>query len=169
LTADDYRSASPVLAPRLLGTFLCRRIRGRVSRRRITETEAYYGEGDTACHARRGKTARTGIMYQYGGFAYVYLCYGIHWMLNVVSGPADFPEAVLIRGIEDFNGPGRLTKALQISKALNGENLVLSERLWIEDDGCRPPYDASKRIGIDYASEEDKNRLWRFTLSGDGG
>jgi DNA-3-methyladenine glycosylase len=83
-------------------------------------------------------------------------------MLNIVSGPAEFPEAVLIRGVEGFNGPGKLTKALDINKVLNGENLAKSDSLWIEDDGLTPAYRAAKRIGIDYASDEDKNRLWRF-------
>lgn len=163
LSAADYRLIAPKLAPRLLGMFLCRRVRRSVIRLRITETEAYYGEGDTACHARRGKTKRTGVMYRPGGAAYVYLCYGVHWMLNVVSGPEGFPEAVLIRGVEGFDGPGKLSRALEISGALNGEDLAVSERLWIEDDGLRARIHAARRIGIDYASEEDRARLWRFT------
>jgi DNA-3-methyladenine glycosylase len=101
-------------------------------------------------------------MYGAGGFAYIYLCYGIHWLLNVVSGPAGFPEAVLIRGVEGFDGPGKLTKALDIGKELKGENLTLSKRLWIEDDGYKPLFRATKRIGIDNAAEKDRNRLWRF-------
>lgn len=164
LLAADYAACAPVLAPRLLGKFLCRNIRGGIVRLRITETEAYYGEDDTACHARKGKTARTAVMYRPGGFAYVYLCYGIHWMLNVVSGPAGFPEAVLIRGVEGFDGPGKLTKRLEIGKSLNEENLVLSDRLWIEDDGRAPRYGASVRVGIGYADKSDREKLWRFCV-----
>ncbi|MDR2662124.1 MAG: DNA-3-methyladenine glycosylase [Treponema sp.] len=162
LTAAAYGAGAPSLAPALLGTLLCRRLPAGILRLRITETEAYYGEGDTACHASRGKTERTAVMYRPGGFAYIYLCYGIHWMLNVVSGPGDFPQAVLIRGVEGFDGPGKLTKALDIGKDLKGENLVTSKRLWIEDDGYRPRFRKTKRIGIGYAAEKDRNRLWRF-------
>ena len=165
LSAGDYRKDAITLAPRLLGKLLCRKIGRKILKLRITETEAYYGEDDTACHAHKGKTERTRIMYEDGGHAYIYLCYGVHWLFNVVTGKRDFPEAVLIRGVEGFEGPGKLTKQLQIDKSLNGENLAESKRLWIEDDGRRPAFTAAKRIGIDYASEQDKNRLWRFTAS----
>ena len=163
LSARDYRKDAVTLAPRLLGKLLCRKTGRKTVKLRITETEAYYGEDDTACHASKGKTERTRIMYEDGGHAYIYLCYGVHWLLNVVSGKRNFPEAVLIRGVEGFEGPGKLTKQLQINKSLNGENLAESNQLWIEDDGRRPVFLAAKRIGIDYASAKDKNRLWRFT------
>jgi DNA-3-methyladenine glycosylase len=162
LSVRDYQHDAVTLAPALLGKTLCRRRGENLTRLRITETEAYYGEADTACHACKGRTARTSVMYLPGGHAYVYLCYGIHWMLNIVSGPADHPEAVLIRGVEGYNGPGKLTRALGIGGALNSENLIESENLWIEDDGRRPVYRALTRVGIDYAAEEDRNRLWRF-------
>jgi DNA-3-methyladenine glycosylase len=165
LSLRDYRRDAVTLAPFLLGKLLCRKIGRKVIKLRITETEAYLGEDDTACHAHRGKTERTAIMYDDGGHAYIYLCYGVHWLLNVVSGKKDSPEAVLIRGVEGFSGPGRLTKQLKIDKSLGGENLVVSKKLWIEDDGTRPYFLASKRIGIDYASKRDKNRLWRFTAN----
>jgi DNA-3-methyladenine glycosylase len=165
LNSDDYSKDAVSLAPELLGKLLCRKMGAKLVRLRITETESYYGEDDTACHAHKGKTKRTSIMYLEGGHAYIYLCYGVHWLLNVVTGKRDFPEAVLIRGVEGFDGPGKLTKALSIGKELNGENLAGSKKLWIEDDGTRPAWQASKRIGINYASEEDKNRLWRFNLA----
>ena len=162
LTVRDYRRDAVAMAPWLLGKLLCRRAGRKILKLRITETEAYFGEEDTACHAHKGKTKRTAIMYGDGGYAYIYLCYGMHWLLNVVSGKKDFPEAVLIRGVEGFAGPGKLTKQLQIDKTLNGENLAESKRLWIEDDGSQPSFMAAKRVGIGYASEKDKNRLWRF-------
>jgi len=165
LSVRDYRKDAVTLAPKLLGKLLCRKTGRKIIKLRITETEAYFGEDDTACHAHKGKTERTAIMYEDGGHAYIYLCYGVHWLLNVVSGKKDFPEAVLIRGVEGFSGPGKLTKQLQIDKSLNGENLAESNRLWIEDDGVRPAFTAAKRVGIDYASEQDKNRLWRFLVS----
>ena len=164
LDAADYRKDAVSLAKELLGKLLCRKIGRKIIKLRITETESYYGENDTACHAHKGKTERTSVMYLEGGHSYIYLCYGVHWLLNIVSGKQDFPEAVLIRGVEGFNGPGKLTKALSIDKLLNGENLIESKQLWIEDTGEKPLFKAEKRIGIDYASEKDKNRLWRFVL-----
>ena len=134
LTTDFYCRPAPVLAPLLLGKLLCRKIGRRILRARITETEAYYGEDDTACHAHHGRTPRTDIMYANGGYAYIYLCYGMHEMLNIVSGEKDFPEAVLIRGVEGFNGPGKLTRHLSITRALNTECLATSKQLWVEED-----------------------------------
>ena len=151
------------MAKALLGMTLCRRLEnGAVLRARIVETEAYFGEEDTACHAHKGRTPRTDVMYAFGGFAYVYLCYGMHNMLNVVTGPEGRPEAVLIRGVEDAEGPGRLTKLLQIDRSLNRENLVKSTRLWLESDGSRVKFTATPRIGIGYASKRDQARKWRF-------
>ncbi|MCL2034887.1 MAG: DNA-3-methyladenine glycosylase [Oscillospiraceae bacterium] len=163
---DFYIQPADVLAPLLLGKILCRCINGEVLRRRITETEAYVGAYDTACHAFRGKTPRNSVMYEHGGVAYVYLCYGIHHLLNVVSAQKDVPEAVLIRGVEGYPGPGKLTRALSIDRSLNGADFVTSGELWIEDDGGEPPlYAKTPRIGIDYASDEDRTRLWRFVIN----
>jgi DNA-3-methyladenine glycosylase len=162
LTQEFFTQSAIELAPALLGKYLCRKIDGEtIIRARITETEAYYGTDDTACHACKGKTERNRVMWEDGGFAYVYLCYGIHNMLNIVSGKNGFPEAVLIRGIEGFEGPGKLTKFLQITRNLNYENLLNSSDLWLED-GERFEFETSKRIGIDYADEKDKNKLWRW-------
>jgi DNA-3-methyladenine glycosylase len=162
LTEEFYSQSAIELAPILLGKFLCRKIGDDIFKYRITETECYIGEDDTACHAHKGKTERTKIMYEQGGKAYIYLCYGIHNLLNIVTGQRDFPEAVLIRGIEGFNGPGKLTKALKIDRSLNGKNLITSQKLWIEDDNFIPNYKTTKRVGIDYATEEYKNKFWRF-------
>ena len=164
LTDDDYSVDAVTVAKSLLGAWLCRRLDdGTVVRRRITETEAYCGEEDTACHAHKGRTARTDVMYSPGGCAYVYLCYGMHEMLNVVTGREGRPEAVLIRGVDGAEGPGRLTRALHIDRSLNRENLVSSQRLWIESDGVCPKFTASPRIGIAYASLRDRRRKWRFS------
>ena len=164
LNGQDYGQDAVTMAKELLGETLCRRLDdGAVLRVRIVETEAYFGEEDTACHAHRGRTPRTDVMYAAGGCAYVYLCYGMHSMLNVVTGPANHPEAVLIRGVEGAIGPGRVTKMLQITRALNRENLVESNRLWIErGDGGRRRFKATVRIGIGYASKRDQSRKWRF-------
>ena len=162
LQADFYKQTAVELAPKLLGKLLCRRIGDKVIKLRITETEAYFGETDTACHAHKGKTARTKTLYEAGGTAYIYLCYGIHNLLNVVTGDEGFPQAVLFRGVEGYNGPGKLTKALLIDKTLNEENMVNSNLLWLEDDGTTCEYTLAMRIGIDYATEEYRKKLWRF-------
>jgi len=132
-------------------------------RGRINEVEAYRGEEDTACHARAGRTKRTEVLYMAGGHAYVYLCYGIHCLLNVVTGEEGDPQAVLIRGLAEVPGPGRLTKAFGITLDENRLDLIASPALWLEDDGSAPRIHASKRIGIGYATQEDQDRLWRFT------
>lgn len=154
------------LAPYLLGKLLCVHDKERgIIRARITETEAYFGEEDTACHAHKGKTPRTEVLYQQGGIAYVYLCYGVHCLMNVISGPEDHPEGVLIRGVEGYNGPGKLTKFLGIDRSFNKENLIQSKRIWIEDDGFVPDeIHTSPRIGIDYATKEYIDKPWRFYL-----
>jgi len=164
LDKQFYNSSAIELAPEFIGKTLCRRIDNEIFRYTITETECYYGVEDTACHASKGKTERTKVMFEEGGVAYIYLCYGMHYMLNIVTGKKDHPEAVLIRAVNGAIGPGRVTKLLQINKSLNGENLITSNNLWIEDDGSVPEYTASKRIGISYASKTDQDRLWRYIL-----
>ena len=167
LDKSFYAAQATDLAPRLLGKWLCRRLKGgTVLRRRITETECYFGEEDTACHAHKGRTARTDTLYLAGGVAYVYLCYGIHALLNVVTGERDHPEAVLIRGVEGASGPGRVTKAMGITCADNRLPLDEASGIWIEDDGTPvPPHTATARVGIDYADECDRVRPWRYIVS----
>jgi DNA-3-methyladenine glycosylase len=162
LEFDFYSRPAFLVAPELLGKLLCRNINGNTIRLRITETECYYGEDDSACHAHKGKTERTRVMYEHGGLAYIYLCYGVYYMLNIVTGIKDFPEAVLIRGAGELNGPGKLTRALKIDKSLNWENLLESNNLWIEDDGTKYSFKTGGRVGISYARSFDRNRLWRF-------
>ena len=113
-----YKLTSIELAPKLLGKILCRNINNKILKYKITETEAYYSQYDTACHAHKGKTERTKLMFEEGEITYIYLCYGIHWMLNIVLGEKNIPKAVLIRGIEGYNGPGKLTKILNINNRL---------------------------------------------------
>ena len=131
---------------------------------RISETECYCGENDTACHAHKGRTKRTEVMYMEAGTVYVYLCYGMHWMLNIVTGEKDHPEAVLIRACVDANGPGKLTKALGITGEDNRSSVVTSEELWIADDSFSCEVETDRRVGIGYASQEDQDRLWRFKI-----
>ena len=132
-------------------------------RLRISETEAYIGESDTACHAHKGRTKRTEVMYMRAGTIYIYLCYGVHWLLNIVTGEENEPEAVLIRACVDANGPGKLTKRLGITGELTRQS-ICDEELYIIDDGFQCEITTDKRVGIGYASEEDQNRLWRFKM-----
>ena len=133
-------------------------------RLRISETEAYCGEADTACHAHKGRTKRTEVMYMEAGTIYVYLCYGMHWMLNIVTGEVDAPEAVLIRACVDANGPGKLTRKLGITGEYNRQHICHREELYIEDDGFRCEVTTDKRVGIGYASQEDQDKPWRFRM-----
>ena len=159
-------------AYRLIGCWLCVRAPdGTVRRRRITETEAYHGPEDRASHASRGRTPRNAVMFGPGGVWYVYLCYGMHEMLNLVTGPADWPAAVLIRGIEERSGPGRLTRALGIDRSLNGcpvdATMAAPLAAWIEEDKTLPSIppseiEAGPRIGVAYAGPTWAAKPWRF-------
>ena len=133
-------------------------------RLRISETESYCGENDTACHAHKGRTKRTEVLYADAGTIYVYLCYGVHWLQNIITGDVDDPQGVLIRACVDAEGPGKLTKKLGISGSLNRKSAVTSDELWIEEDGFRCDIELDKRVGIGYASQEDQDKLWRFKL-----
>lgn len=151
------------VAPELVGKTLVSSLPGAQERRLvITETEVYRGVEDSACHAHRGRTKRTEMLYRPGGAVYVCLCYGIHWLLNVITGPEDFPQGVLIRACEGFEGPGKLTKYLGITGAQNGIDICSSPLLRIEDEGRMVNITTDKRVGIAYAEEADRERLWRF-------
>lgn len=157
---DFFHRSCPEVARELVGKVL---VHGE-KQLRISETECYCGENDTACHASRGRTKRTEVMYMDAGTVYVYLCYGMHWMLNIVTGKENEPEAVLIRACIDATGPGKLTKALGITGQQNRSSVVSGETLWIGDDGFRCEIVTDKRVGISYASQEDQDRLWRFKI-----
>jgi DNA-3-methyladenine glycosylase len=153
------------VAPDLPGKNLVMRLPdGTIGRFQITEVEAYRGNEDKACHASKGRTPRTEIMFHEGGKLYLYLIYGMYWMLNIVTSDKDIPQAVLIRGVENHPGPGRLTKFLGIDKSFYGEDLVTSDRIWIEDSGLIHKIKNSPRIGIDYAGEYWKMRPWRYYI-----
>ena len=123
------------VAPELVGKTLVSSLPGAQERRLvITETEVYRGVEDSACHAHRGRTKRTEMLYRPGGAVYVYLCYGIHWLMNVITGPEDFPQGVLIRACAGFEGPGKLTRYLGITGAQNGIDICSSPLLRIEDE-----------------------------------
>jgi DNA-3-methyladenine glycosylase len=153
------------VAPGLIGKYLVRKFEdGQITRHIITEVEAYRGEEDLGCHASKGRTTRTEVMYQPGGVIYVYLIYGMYWMLNFVTGQRNNPQAVLIRGLDEIWGPGKITRELKIDGSFYGTSLIDSGNIWVEDDGSTVQHVAKTRIGIDYAGEIWKNKLWRFIL-----
>jgi DNA-3-methyladenine glycosylase len=153
------------VAPGLIGKTLVVKTGSKTfSRFQITEVEAYRGEEDKACHASKGRTPRTEVMYHEGGRVYVYFVYGMYWMLNIVAGPEGDPQAVLIRGTDQHKGPGILTRETGINGSFYGEDLTGSDRIWIEDNNNPIKYKAGKRIGIDYSGEEWKNKMWRFYM-----
>ncbi|HEY4517540.1 MAG TPA: DNA-3-methyladenine glycosylase, partial [Candidatus Paceibacterota bacterium] len=177
LTPQFFNRTTTIVAQELLGKFLVRRIGKKTTALMITETEAYDGFLDKASHAHRGQTPRNSIMFGEAGHIYAYFTYGMHWMLNIVTGPKNYPAAVLIRGglklggakfaQVKINGPGRVTKALQIDKRLNTLRASPEAGLWFEDRGVKVnPKDIKKtpRIGIRYAGVKWGNKKYRFVL-----
>ncbi|HCP08355.1 MAG TPA: 3-methyladenine DNA glycosylase [Candidatus Moranbacteria bacterium] len=188
LKRNFYKKDTLDVAQALLGCFLIRKIGKKTIRAMITDVEAYVGEDDLACHASKGRTPRTEIMYGEAGHAYVYFVYGMHNIINFITEKKNFPAAVMLRGIEinqgdghlvsfgrfgretpsvlRVSGPGRLTKFMRIDRKLNGWNLTKGEKLWVEK-GIKVPKNKirkSKRVGIDYA-KHCKHYLWRFYLA----
>lgn len=168
------------LAKVLLGKFLCTNINGKgITSGMITETEAYAGITDRASHAYGGRrTERTEIMYMEGGTAYVYLCYGVHSLFNIVTNKKNIPDAILIRAIKPAEGkdimlernnkkilnersgtgPGNVSKLLGIHYSHTGLSL-LGKEIWLEDRGVKIPFDkiiSSPRVGVDYAGKDAK-------------
>jgi len=152
----------------LLGTLLVvRPPDGSVSRHVVFETEAYLGAHDLACHGSKGMTKRNAVMFGPAGRWYVYLCYGMHWMLNVVTGAEGVPAAVLIRGAGEFAGPGRVTRGLGIDKSFDGAPASRPAGLWFEDAGIVVPrrlVARTPRIGVGYAGEWAEKPL-RFVVA----
>ena len=184
LPRSFYSRSTLEVASDLLGKVLVRRLDGRRLAGKIVETEAYVGPHDLACHASKGHTPRTSVMFGPPGRAYVYMIYGFYFCLNVVTEPTGYAAAVLIRGLEPLegfdlmrrlrhnperdtniaSGPGKLCMAMSIDKGLNGEDL-LGQTLWIEDSKLDAgPVLSSPRIGVDYAGEY-KDKPWRFYLA----
>ncbi len=161
-----YARGAEELAPLILGKLLCRRYPdGTVRRYRVTETEAYCGVDDTACHAHRRPTGRASIMFSEGGLAYVHRCH-MYNLLTVVAGPEGDAEGVLIRGLEGFDGPGRAGREIGLELSMYGSPMSPKGFLWLEDDRTVPEFTVHERIGIPYAFEEDRARLWRFRATG---
>ena len=187
LSEEFYQGKNVVrIAKNLLGKALFTRINGVTTGGIIVETEAYSWK-ERGCHAYQGRrTGRNAIMFEKGGYSYVYLCYGIHYLFNVVTNVQGTADAVLVRAIEPTeglkemhlrrgspanpyhltSGPGKLSQALGIDRSMNGKFLVDND-IWIEDTGSKialKNIKADLRIGIDYAGE-DALLPWRFTIA----
>lgn len=175
LKRDFFNQATEDVAKQLLGKFLVRRFNGKEITAMITETEAYDGFHDMASHAFKGRTARTETMFGPPGAFYVYLCYGMHHMLNIVTREKGCPAAVLIRGAvlgrrSDplLDGPGKITRFLHIDKALNGKYTEKSAGLWIESRNTTMPVKkikATPRVGVAYAGIVWSAKKLRFVIS----
>lgn len=167
LRREFFERSALLVAPDLLGKFLVRENHGKETALLISEVEAYDGFKDRASHASRGKTERNKIMFGEAGRWYVYFTYGIHWMLNIVTSPAGYPAAVLIRGSKEIIGPARITKFLGVNKKLNGLLANRENGLWIEDRGIKVALSAikkSKRIGVAYAGKW-ADKPYRFKIN----
>jgi DNA-3-methyladenine glycosylase len=186
LDVEFYSIPASSVARALLGMRLVRVLDDVRLVGRITETEAYCGEEDQACHARAGRTPRTAVMYGPAGRAYIYFTYGMHWMLNVVCEKADFPAAVLIRAVQPLegleliakrragvrprlwtDGPAKLCRAFGIDGSLNGLDLTTeNNQLWIETGppAAEEEVLSGPRVGIGYAGEPWLSMPWRFQL-----
>lgn len=154
------------VARNLIGKTLVRKVGNKIIRQTITETEAYVGPHDLACHSSKGRTPRCEPMFGPAGTIYVYFTYGMHWMLNIVTEEKNFPAAVLIRGTREVTGPARLTKFLKIDKSLNGKMLGKKSGLWIEDskiENRKLKIVRTPRIGVSYAREWAA-KPYRFVL-----
>ena len=167
------------VAKDLLGKVLIRQTPSSTLQAKIVDVEAYVGPKDKACHASKGRTKRTEIMFGPPGFTYVYLIYGMYHCLNIITEREEFPAAILIRGLEilgendgqgrqtRIHGPGRVCRFLEVDRTHNGLDVTLGTTLWIEDHGLtvsRQKTQALPRIGVDYAGEWAK-KLWRFCLT----
>ncbi len=168
LKREFFNRPTVKVAQELLGKFLVRKIGKRIIKTAILETEAYCGAKDLACHASKGLTRRTKVMFGPPGFSYVYMIYGMYHCLNIVTQKEGSPSAVLIRAIDcdGCDGPGKLCRQLKVDRKLNAVDMTKSNLLWVEDNENKinPRHiKKGKRIGVDYSGKW-KDKLWRFYI-----
>ena len=162
---DFFKVNTVKLAQNLIGKWIVTNIDNKIRKAQILETEAYLGIDDSACHTYNGlKSKRTEPMWQEEGTIYIYLCYGLHYLFNIVTGDTTKPEAVLIRAVTNANGPAKTTNFLNIDKRLNGQSIINNSKIYLMDDGKKYLFKTAKRVGIKYALEKDRNALLRFIL-----
>lgn len=171
LSRAYFNRSTIVVARSLLGKYLVKQNGAGTMAGKIVEVEAYVGPHDLACHASKGRTLRTEVLFGPPGISYVYMIYGMYHCLNVVTEEAEFPAAVLIRAVEVegelIDGPGRLCRAFAIDRSLNRIDMTVRRHLWFEDRGARVPrakVGAFPRIGVSYAGTwADKPYRFRLT------
>lgn len=162
-----FNRPADIVARELLGKFIVSNSGGEEKALMINEVEAYVGPEDLACHAARGKTERTKVMFGRAGVFYVYFVYGMHWMLNIVTGKEGFPAAVLIRGAGEISGPAKLTKYLNIGGSFNGKTANPENKLWFEDRSFKVENSQivkTPRIGVAYAGPVWAKKPLRFLM-----
>lgn len=176
LARADFERPTLRVARELLGKFIVHRHRGRRIAAMIAETEAYQGPKDRASHAYGGRrTARVEPLWREGGTVYVYLVYGMHWLLNFSTAGKGRPEGVLVRGVlvesrggqDLISGPGKVTRHLRIDKRLDGADVAASRQISVEDRGVRIPprrIRTGPRVGVDYAGRYWAAKPWRFRI-----
>lgn len=166
LNSSFFNRFTLCVAQEILGKFLvCKKANESISAM-ITEVEAYVGPKDKASHASRGRTPRTEMMFGNPGYWYVYLIYGMHYCVNIVTEQKDHPAAILIRKVQGVSGPGRVAKYFGIDKRFNAKRATRGNCLWIEDRGVQfkpRQIGRGKRIGVDYAGKW-KDKKWRFFI-----
>ena len=167
VSVEFFNRPAALVARELLGKKVMRLRDHQMQAFTITETEAYEGEHDLACHSSKGRTARTAVMFGPAGRFYIYRIYGLHWMLNIVTGDVDEAAAVLIRGIEGVNGPGRVAAALGIDSSLTGLEAKPTSGLWFEKTKEPPRFQATctARIGVNYAGPIWAAKKLRFLMT----
>ncbi len=171
LSAKFFDRPTVEVAHGLIGCHLVRKRGSKIKRYLITETEAYDGPKDLACHASKGRTKRTEVLFGKPGLIYIYFTYGMHWLMNFVAGPEGYPAGVLIRGIQDStgeatNGPARITKKLGLDGRLHGKESGKATGLWVEagEQIQSRRIKRAHRVGVDYAGPIWSKRKWRFIL-----
>jgi DNA-3-methyladenine glycosylase len=167
LDAKFFHRLTVDVAKDMIGCQIVRKVNGKTFRHTITETEAYDGPNDLACHGSKGRTKRTEVLFGPAGHLYVYFVYGMHWLLNVTAGPLDYPAGILIRGIDNIKGPARVAKALQVSGKMNGLSASKKSGLWFEAPQEKIKQNHIKkttRVGVDYAGPIWAKKKWRFII-----
>ncbi|MEX0690090.1 MAG: DNA-3-methyladenine glycosylase [Candidatus Paceibacterota bacterium] len=168
LKKDFFERDAFEVAEELLGKYLVRRHRGKEISLKINEVEVYDGHEDRASKASRGKTEANSPMFGEAGRFYVYLTYGMYWMLNIVTSDKGYPSAVLIRGAGEIDGPGKLTRDLKINKSFNNKKSLPENNLWFEDKGekvAKNEITKTSRVGIDRSGPEWSKKPFRFLLN----
>ena len=162
INQDFFKKNSETVALELMKSNLVRKIKGKEIKLEVNEVEIYDGFLDKASHASSGKTKRNEVMFKGGGIFYIYLVYGMYFMINIVTGKENYPSAILIRGAGDLNGPGKLSNYLKVDYSLNGKEIGEKNGLWFEKIQNKVEIKKTSRIGVNYAGNYWSKAPLRF-------